>query len=403
MQIYKFISFKQLLIKQNNFFNRYKISKIITVIIVSLFTFILITNQTFLALGQTSETLQNNNIENITQVPSLTPISNIVYKPIKIDGREIFKVAAVAGQEIQGNSNTSPLNIRVRLYENNLKQTIKNCFDADTLKLTLETRENQTLVFASDAEQLKNKFLIAITDLDAQIHGISREDLTNQIIGFMKDALIRAQRERQPDYLLRQILISLGIILALILLSFLISIWQKHCLKKYQKIQKYIENLKVSRPQVDEFINYQELTTAKTELTLGQKQQLRWEQQQDKNSFFRSFLQVSHLILWLSGIIWILGNFPHSRWLQIFLVSHVIVFTIIIGTYLAIKGSPVMVNWFAINSFKRLENQSYGHRKIPQAITFSHTLKGIVMFTLGCIGMLWIFQNFNVSITIVLL
>ncbi|RQH43984.1 mechanosensitive ion channel family protein [Okeania hirsuta] len=403
MQIYKFISFKQLLIKQNNFFNRYKISKIITVIIFSLLTFILITNQTFLALGQTSETLENNNIENVTQVPSLTPISNIVYKPIKIDGREIFKVAAVAGQEIQGNSNTSPLNIRVRLYENNLKQTIKNCFDADTLKLTIETRENQTLVFASDAEQLKNKFLIAITDLDAQIHGISREDLTNQIIGFMKDALIRAQRERQPDYLLRQILISLGIILALILLSFLISIWQKHCLKKYQKIQKYIENLKVSRPQVDEFINYQELTTAKTELTLGQKQQLRWEQQQDKNSFFRSFLQVSHLILWLSGIIWILGNFPHSRWLQIFLVSHVIVFTIIIGTYLAIKGSPVMVNWFAINSFKRLENQSYGHRKIPQAITFSHTLKGIVMFTLGCIGMLWIFQNFNVSITIVLL
>ncbi|NES64930.1 MAG: hypothetical protein F6K24_06545, partial [Okeania sp. SIO2D1] len=151
MQIYKFISFKQLLINQNNFFSNYKISKIITVIIFSLLTFILIINQTFLALGQTSETLQNNNIDNITQLQSLTPISNIVYKPIKIDSREIFKVAAVAGQEIQGNSNTSPLNIRVRLYENNLKQTIKNCFDADTLKLTIETQENQTLVFASDA------------------------------------------------------------------------------------------------------------------------------------------------------------------------------------------------------------------------------------------------------------
>ncbi|NEN90259.1 MAG: hypothetical protein F6K48_15605, partial [Okeania sp. SIO3H1] len=215
----------------HNFFNRYKISKIITVIIFSLFTFILITNQTLLALGQTSEILQNNNIENVTQLQSLTPISNIVYKPIKIDGREIFKVAAVAGQEIQGNSNTSPLNIRVRLYENNLKQTIKNCFDADTLKLTIETQENQTLVFASDAEELKNQFLIAITDLDAQIHGISREDLTNEIIGFMKDALIRAQRERQPDYLIEQLSISFGIILALILLSFLISVWQKYCLK----------------------------------------------------------------------------------------------------------------------------------------------------------------------------
>ncbi|NES65837.1 MAG: mechanosensitive ion channel family protein, partial [Okeania sp. SIO2D1] len=254
-----------------------------------------------------------------------------------------------------------------------------------------------------DAEELKNQFLIAITDLDAQIHGISREDLTNQIISFMKDALIRAQKERQPDYLLRRVLISFGIILILILLSLLISAWQKYCLKKYQKIQKSIDNLKISRSQIDEFRNYQELTTAKTELALGQKQQLIWEQQQHQNSFFRSFLQVNQLILWLCSMIWILGNFPYSRWLQIFLVSHVIVITIIIGTYLAIQGSPAIVNWFAINSFKRLENQSYVHRKIPQAITFSHTLKGIVMFTLGCIGMLGIFQNFNVSITIVLL
>ncbi|NEO57832.1 MAG: mechanosensitive ion channel family protein [Okeania sp. SIO3B5] len=400
---HKFFALFKIEMHPHNFFNRDKISKIITVIIFSLLTFILIINQTLLALGQTSETLENSNIENITQLQSLTPISNIVYKPIKIDSREIFKVAAVAGQEIQGNSNTSPLNIRVRLYENNLKQTIKNCFDADTLKLTVETLENQTLVFASDAEELKNQFLIAITDLDAQIHGISREDLTNQIIGFLQDALIRAQIERQPDYLIGQSLISFGIILVLILLSFLISIWQKYCLRKYQKIQKSIENLKVSRPQIDELRNYQELTTAKTELALGQKQQLIWEQQQHKNSFFRSFLQVNHLILWLCGIIWILGNFPYSRWLQIFLVSHVIVLIIIAGTYLAIKGSPAIVNWFAINSFKRLENQNYSHRKIPQAITFSHTLKGIVMFVLGCIGMLGIFQNFNVSITIILL
>ncbi|OZH55912.1 hypothetical protein AFK68_01550, partial [Hydrocoleum sp. CS-953] len=303
----------------------------------SLLTLIIIINKADLALSQTSETLQNNNIENITQVNSLTSLNNIVYKPIKIDGREIFKVAAIAGQQIQGNSNTSPLNIRVRLYENNLRQTIKNCFDADTLKLTLEVRENQTLIFASDAEELKNQELIAITDLDAQIHGISREDLANQIIGFMRDALIRAQRERQPDYLFRQILISTGIILALIFLSFLISILQKYYLKKYQKLQKLIEGLKLSYPQIDELRNQQQLSTLKPELTIGQKQQLIWEQQQNKNSFFRSLLQVTHIILWLCGIGWILGNFPYSRWLQIFLVSYAMVLTTIIGTYLIIK------------------------------------------------------------------
>ena len=331
MQIFKFLSLNFLLIKKNSFYSNYKISTIITIIFLSFFIFIITINKANLALGKTSEELQNSNIENFTQVNSLTPLSNIVYKPIKIDGREIFKAAAIAGQEIQGNSNTSPLNIRVRLYENNLRQTIKNCFDADTLKLTLEILENQTLVFASDAEELKNQELIAITDLDAQIHGISREDLANQIIGFVRDALIRAQRERQPDYLFRQTLISTGIILALILLSFLISTWQKYCFDKYQKLQRLIESLKLSYPQIDELINQQQLRVVKPELSLGQKQQLVWEKQQNKNSFFRSLLQVTHIIVWLFGISWILGNFPYSRWLQILLLSYAIVLTTILS------------------------------------------------------------------------
>jgi len=402
MEIFKFISLKVLLIKKNSFYNYYKISKIITVIILSILTFIITINKADLALGKTSEKPQNSKIENLTQVNSLTPISNIVYKPIKIDGREIFKVAAIAGQEIQGNSNTSPLNIRVRLYENNLRQTIKNCFDADTLKLTLEIQENQTLIFASDAEELKNQELIAITDLDAQIHGISREDLANQIIGFMRDALIRAQRERQPDYLFRQTLISTGIILALILLSFLISIWQKNYFNKYQKLQKLIESLKLSYPQIDELRNNQQLTTVKPELTLGQKQQLIWEQQQDKNYFFRSLLQVIHIILWLCGISWILGNFPYTRWLQILLLSYAMVLTTIILTYLIIKISPVIVNCFAINSFERLETQTSVDRTVSRAITFAHTLKGIVILILVCLGILWVFQKLNVPIVIVL-
>ncbi|MEB3343618.1 mechanosensitive ion channel family protein [Okeania sp.] len=362
----------------------------------------MIINKANLALSETSPKLPNNKIENITQVNSLTPITNIVYKPIKIDGREIFKVAAIAGEEIQGNSNTSPLNIRVRLYENNLRQTIKNCFDPDTLKLTLEVRENQTLVFASDAEEVKNQELIAITDLDAQIHGISREDLANQIIGFMRDALIRAQRERQPDYLFRQILISIGIILALILLSYIISILQKKSWQKYQKIQKSIDSLKLSYPQIDELINYQQLTTSKPNITLGQKQQLIWEQSQDINTFFRSLLQVIYMIFWLCGIGWIFGNFPYSRWLQIFLLSHSIALIIIIVTYLIIQGTPVIINWFAINSFKRIETEISVERRVSQAITFSHTLPGIVMFKIAGLGVFLLFQNLNISLIIIL-
>ncbi|MGK7923449.1 MAG: mechanosensitive ion channel family protein [Trichodesmium sp.] len=402
MPTFQFISLKLLHIKKKLLDYPDKIRKIINVILLSLFILILTINQGNLALGETSEKSENSNIENITQIQSLTPSSNIVYKPIKIDGREIFKVTAIAGKEIQGNSNTSPLNIRVRLYENNLKQTIQNCFDADTLRLTPQTLENQTLVFASDAEDLNNKFLIAITDLDAQIHGISREDLANQIIGFMKNALIRGQRERQPNYLFRQIIISLGIILALMSFSFFKSILQKKIFKKYQNLQKLIGKLKSSYPQVDELRNYQNFTTEKLEFNIEQKQQLIWEQQQDKNSFFRSLLQVIEIILWFWGISWILGSFPDSRWLQIFLISHGIALIIMLGTYLTIKASPVLINWFAINIFENIETQTSVHRAVSRAITFSHILKGIVIFILAIIGILWIFKSLDFPIIIVL-
>lgn len=389
-----------------------KISKIIVIIVIivvfSLLTCTLTINQTSLVLGQTSETSQKSNIENLAQLNSLTPISNVVYQPIKIDGREIFKVAAIAGKEIQGNSNTSPLNIRVRMYENNLKQTIKNCFDPDTLKLTLETQENQTLVFASDAEDLKNKFLIAITDLDAKIHGISREDLANQIIGFMRNALIRAQRERQADYLITQLLISLGIIIGLILFSFLILICQKYGFNKYQARQELIDNFKLQNADLEDLKNYinlskiQELTTTKPQLNAGIKQQLIWQKKQDKNSFFRGCLQVSHIVLWLCGIGWILGNFPDSRWLQIFLFTNVIVLTIILGTYLTIKGSPILINWFATNTLDKLETKTSDYRKVSRAITISRILKEIVIFTLVFIGIFCIFKELNISIIPVL-
>lgn len=412
MQIYKFISFRPAVIKQKYFQFR-KIPKIIAVIVSSLLTFSSIINSTPLALGQTSSTLPNNNINNLTKINSFTPISNpignIVYKPIKIDGREIFKVAAIAGKEIQGISNTAPLNIRVRMYENNLKETIQNCFDPDTLKLTLETKENQTLVFASDAEDLKNKFLIAITDLDAQIHGISREDLANQIIAFIQNALIRAQQERQPEYLLTQFFISLGIIFSLVVLSFFILLWQKYYLDKHQKQQKTLDYFKIHDADLNQFssyqrlINIQELNQTESESNKVQKQKLNLEKKQDKNSFFRALLQVIHIIFWLYSLGWILGNFPYSRWLQIFLLSNIIVLNITIGTYLAIKGSPILIDWFATNCLDRLETQNSVSRKVSRAITFSHTLKGIVIFTLACVGMLWVFYNLNISLVPVLL
>jgi small conductance mechanosensitive channel len=97
-----------------------------------------------------------------------------------------------------------------------------------------------------------------------------------------------------------------------------------------------------------------------------------------------------------------LGSFPDTRWLQILLLSYVIVLIIIFGTYLIIKASPVIINWFAINIFDNIETQTSVQRNVSRAITFSHILKGIVIFILAGIGILLIFQSLDFPIIIVL-
>ena len=361
-------------------------TKTINFVIVSVLTFSLIINLNPVAFGQT------NNLLSPSLNSSDTPNAEIVYASITLDDRELFQIAALAGSGINlGSKNsTSPLEMRVKMYENNLQQILQTGFDPATLQFSIEKGETQNLIVAADGDRLTSQPVIAITKFDAQIYGLSESDLAQELINIIKNALIIAQKERSPDYLQSQFFLSGGLIVGAILVSILLVLLQKKSLKKYQQ-----------RCQEEE--GFKEGLTSNNNGEDEENKLLVLQRKQNFNSLFRGTLQISHVVLWVGSITWILGRFPQTRWLHNWLVIKSVVVAIALGTYLGIKASAVLIDWLLK---KWLDSQSMtsasSSRMAARITTVSQVIKGVVSVTLAAIGIIWILHQLHIPIAPVL-
>jgi len=361
--------------------------KIINFVIVSVLTFGSIVNLNSVAFGQ------SNNLVSPNLSPSDTANAEIVYAPIKLDDRELFQIAAMAGSGINlgGKNSGSPLEMRVKMYEKNLQQILQTGFDPATLKFSLEKGETQNLIVAADGENLKEQPVIALTQLDAQIYGLSESELAKELISIIKNALIAAQKERSPDYLQSQFFLSGGLILGAILVSIFWVLLQKKSIQKYQQRCQEEGELK------------ERLTSKNNNGEDEENQLLILQRQQNFNSFFRGALQISHVVLWVGAITWILGRFPQTRWLHNWLVIKSVIVAIALGTYLGIKASAVLIDWLLK---KWLDRQSMtatsSSRMAARITTVSQVVKGVVTVVLASIGIIWILHKLHVPIAPVL-
>lgn len=355
-------------------------------VIVTILAFSLAISLSPISLGQT------NNLVSPNLNPSEISQGEIVYAPIKLDDRELFQIAAMGGSgaKVGTNNPSSPLEMRVKMYEENLKQILQTDFDPATLKLSIETRENQTLIIASDAEKLQNQPVISLTKLDAQIHGLSELDLAQESTKIIKNALIKAQKERTPDYFKNQLLLSGGLIIGITLVSLILVVLEQKTLKK--------------SPQTNDLEPQKNQTaTAEDSPQSEAKQPLILEQKHNLNSFLRSLLQISHIVLWFGAITWILGRFPQTRWLHNLLVIKAAIVAIALGTYLAINVSAVLIDWLLKKWLNRESTTAKSSSRVAARITtVSHVLKGVIAVTLASIGIIWILHKLHIPIAPVL-
>jgi small conductance mechanosensitive channel len=336
------------------------------------------------------------------QAPTLpsAEMGNIVSAPVTLDGRELFEVSAVGTSNSQAKPDSRlPLDRRVEIYENNLEKIVQTGFDSKTLSITTGSLDGQTVIFASDRKQLSRRKILAVSELDAHIHGLSLSDWAEHLTDIVRFALIRAQQERQPAYLQRQALISVAIVLAMIVTSLVLLFVQKRLKAQCEALQAQQPiDTTASSSQREESLNEDEQAVAdRSQMMTMMEQKMTQEGQHDANTLKRGLLQVAHAVIWLVGLTWIFGQFPYTRPLQTLLLTKWTIVGIVLGTYLAIRASTVLIDSLVKQLLERQSLQaSPTQRRALRIVTFSHLLKGVVTYTLVGIGIIWTLSQLHI-------
>ena len=254
-----------------------------------------------------------NNISNL--LPSLSRLSSSTETPatewIRLDGRRIFQVTA--SKEI--------LSERVRTINNNLEQISKAYFQNSSNYLQV----NVSTLNDSPTISINGQYFLTVTDLDAQLRGISTLNWAEQLSKILQQSLVRAKQERQPEFLLNRGLISLGILFIIAIISWILA-------RKRKRIR-----LKITE---DENSN----------ISATDASSIHQEFKKNLKAFENRLLLYVQILFWLGGILLCLDLFPYTRPLQVKLLSWltipIIIGLVILGIGLSIRLSYVFIDRF---------------------------------------------------------
>ncbi|MEL6440804.1 MAG: mechanosensitive ion channel family protein [Cyanobacteria bacterium J06621_8] len=203
---------------------------------------------------------------------------------LRIDGRCAFKIAFPKSELSQ---RTNEIQFRL----NEIKQAYLQEEEAD-LKVYWQKIENNTNIYISINENPIR--LLTITTQDAVVQGLTIERKAELVVNKLEAKLLQAKSQRRPDYLIRQVIISLLLLLAIIFTNLLLD-----CLTNKPNQTERENNSDKARWQIP-FIAYLKKIIRYPSLKIQR--------------FFVIFLQFH---FWLAGILIILGLFPLTRTLQV--------------------------------------------------------------------------------------
>ncbi len=243
---------------------------------------------------------------------------------VRLDGYPLFALASPTVNQ------RFPVEQRVQGIENELSHVANSKFDPETLQVTanIDRQSDQPIIAIND------RYLMTVTTMDAQLQGRDPQGWANQLTEILRDALIRARQERQPQFLIERGGIALGILLATIVAIRVISHWLKRLKLKQETIEAQLEH--TASPYLD--------SVAVTDLA----QQLKQRQKANLCDLQRRILELGYLgVLGVSSFT-ILGLVPYTRGFQSFLLSTPLqILAIVLGTYLLIRISNLLIERFS--------------------------------------------------------
>ncbi|MDJ0536579.1 MAG: mechanosensitive ion channel [Xenococcaceae cyanobacterium MO_207.B15] len=241
--------------------------------------------------------------------------NNAVAACIRLDGRCLFRLA------FPKSDLTERIN-EVQYRLNNVKDLYLKSPQKD-IQITLENRNNILNIYVQiNNNQIR---LMSVTQADADIRGLSLNSTGEQIVEQLEEGLLKAKSERTSQFLIRQGIISILILVLVIVGNSILLRWEK-------KIQQ----------------NKQELEPSQTPLVLSLFSRL----ERQKNWHFQEIkyrlVQLLRLSIAIGGLLYILGLFPQTRTIQLILVTAirlpVRVTAIIFISYFGIRLAYALIN-----------------------------------------------------------
>ncbi len=291
----------------------------------------------------------------------------VVSDCVRLDGRCLFKLAAPKS-ELPG---------RLEPIQQKLTDISGKYLKNKSSKLQVEIKQEKDLpVIVVNLTGANGKVtktdLVALTQLDAQLAGVEDPSvLAEQLQQSLEKDLLRARLERQPRSLSTNGAIATGTALGILLLIWGIRRRQRHLLKSKQQL--------VSSELA-------ETQTISTQLTQRQQWNL-------KEAQYR-LLQLAEGVIWLSGTLVILGLFPYTRILQVWILIGfqfpLRMGIVALGTYVVIRLSYSLIDRFtsALAESTLLTTDEDSQRLKLRVSTISGVTKSISTITCVAIGIL---------------
>lgn len=279
---------------------------------------------------------------------------------IRLDGRCLFEVAAPK----------SELQDRINDIEQRLNDISEIYFKNDTAQLKVRQQQQGNLpnIYISVGDRQVR--LMSVTDRDAILTGANIEARAEDLVTQLQQDLEKAKQERQPEVLARRGGIAAGTGVIMLIASLAIYQWQ--CRSKRLK---------------------QEIAPTDSSPTQPIKTQLKRQQKWHLTEVKHRLLQMAQVGILAGGTVFILGLFPYTRMLQVWILGSLRIplrlGLIGIGTYALIRLSYALTDKFASALARNQLLTPEANRRLQLRIsTISGVSKGIITLTLFGVAIL---------------
>ncbi len=336
----------------------------------------------------------NNNSQSLP--PGVERRGTIESAPIRLDGKELFRIASPAVFNRNDPGSLIPVEVRAKQIESNLNRLIPGSSQSDEItpnpdmEVVIETINGQPVLFVKDTNLPEARVLLTVTGADAQYAAISQERLAEQWREILEQELRQAIALRQPEAFRKQVFTVLAVAIATVLLTLAeTAIWAILGRRK-----KRLE---------------QQLATETALIQASAKEASETESEPPHPRERPHFLNLQRrlqivrlmqwLLFWTIALIWVLGvayslyAFPQTRQFARQVVTIPVVF--LLAWFLT--GLANRVADIAIDRYLQSQEQerSLTEANLQRAATIARVIKGLKMVLIYTLVMLSVLQWLN--------